>query len=478
MRVFYGGLSNETNAFSPIPCGEPDFVPFSLTANEAVRGALFAPLLACGAQIVEGVNLVAQPAGPIEAKAYRALRDRLIAEIEQGGPFDAVLLNLHGAMAAQDVDDCEADILRRVRDIVGPGAFLGAVLDPHCHMSAAMVAHADVLTVYKEYPHTDIGAATLQLFEISAAWLEQRFEIRRALVGCDQIDIYYTDTALMRRLVADLHRMEADPKVLSAAFVHGFPWGDTPDLGSKALVYTIQDQGLAERLAEEIAGRASSLRGQCGPKTLSARDAVRRSAVLEGLSVLADVADNAGGGAPSDSTFIVHELLAGAPLPAAVAAIWDPAAVHQAFAAGLGARLSLSIGGKHGAISGPPVAGEVTVTGLKRNHVEPAPGYGGLMVGFGDLAAVQVGAVTLVLSTLRSQAFSPEIFAAVGVEIADQRVLVVKSTQHFRSGFDPVAARTFYVDTPGALSFNFPAVPYVKAPRTLWPLSTKRHERA
>lgn len=469
VRVFYGGVSNETNAFSPLPCGVEDFVPFTLARDPKARRRIFGALLDRGAELVEGVNLIAQPAGPIAGLAYAELRDCLLDDIARSAPLDAVLLNLHGAMAAEDVDDCEGDILRRVRELAGPGAFIGAVLDPHCHLSGAMLEHADLLTIYKEYPHTDIAEATIQLVEVCAGWLDEPFEIAQAVFDCQQIGIYYTTSSPMREQVARLREVERSPGVLAASIAHGFPWGDDPELGTKALVYTRADQALAESLATDLGRQMMSLRGLCGPRTIGPKDAVRRIAVLEGLSVLADVADNAGGGAPGDSTFLVHALLQHQGVASAVAALWDPENVAMAHEAGVGAVLQMSIGGRFGDISGPPVVGEVVVTGLKRDHNEPAPGYGGLQVAFGDLAAVQIGEVTIVLASRRSQAFSPGIFSAVGVDLTAKRAAIVKSTQHFRAGFDPIAKRTFYVDTPGALSLDFARIPYRKAPHGLWP---------
>ena len=474
MRVFYGGLSNETNAFSPLPCGVGDFAPFTLARDPASRSQIFGALLNRGAELIEGVNLVAQPAGPIASLAYTELRDRLLGEIAQSGPLDAVLLNLHGAMAAEDIGDCEGDILRRVRELVGPTVFIGAVLDPHCHLSASMLSHSDLLTIYKEYPHTDIAEATAQLVEVCAQWLDEPFTITHSVFDCQQIDIYYTTSSPMREQVTYLRQLESTPGVLAASIAHGFPWGDDPELGARTLVYTRADQVLAENLATSLGKQVMSLRGLCGPRTIGPDDAVRRVAVLEGLSVLADVADNPGGGAPGDSTFLIHALLQHPGIPSAVAALWDPENVAMAHKAGVGAVLQMSIGGRFGDISGPPVVGEVVVTGLKRRHYEPAPGYGGLHVAFGDLAAVEIGDVTIVLASRRSQVFSPGVFTAVGVDLAATRAVIVKSTQHFRAGFDPVATRTFYVDTPGALSLDFARIPYRKAPRDLWPLNGAR----
>lgn len=470
MRIFYGGLANETNAFSPIPCTEDDFLDFNQLLGSASRDAMLAPFHAQGWNVVQGFNRIAQPAGLVQDVAYARLSAQLLAEIAATGPFDGVVLNLHGAMAAETVNDCEGDLLARMRSLVGPETFVGAVLDPHCHMTDAMRRNADMLVLYKEYPHTDIVEATAQLAAMCVRrLLAQTPAITSALFDCRQIDIYHTTESPMRELVTDLRALEREPGVLSVSIVHGFPWGDSPDLGSRVLVYTNGDEALATHKAREIGERLIGLRGQCHPATQTPMEALAIAAQSDGLTVLADFADNAGGGAASDSTFLLQALLSAAPGPSAIGAFWAPELVDAAFQAGIGHHISASLGGRHGPASGTAVRLEGEVIGLKRRHRETAPGYGGFHVEFGDVVAIRMGAVTVLLSSLRCQAFGPALFEDLGVPLSGLKLVAVKSTQHFRAGFDPFAARTLYVDTPGALTMDFAHIPYRHAPPDLWP---------
>ncbi|MGV3479300.1 MAG: M81 family metallopeptidase [Sphingobium sp.] len=470
MKIYYGGLSTETNAFSPIPCGVEDFVDSGLlTADRPDTDLVFEAVHAVGGTVIRGLNLIAQPAGPVTAAAYEALTRALIDDIAALGPFSGIILNLHGAMAAETVSDCEGDILRRVRALVGPGVFIGAVLDPHSHLTSAMLGHADVLIAYREYPHTDIADATAKLFDLCVHRLCLGIAMLPCVFDCAQIDIYYTAAAPMRDLLAELELIEEDPEILSISIIHGFPWGDSADLGTKILVYVRSDIERGRALAADIGNRMIGLRGTCGPKPLDAGQAISIARELDGIVVMADIADNAGGGAPGDSTFLLKSLLQHPGPPSLIGAIWDPVSVGLAFKAGLGNRIALRIGGKVGASSGDPVDIVGKVVGLARDHRETAPGYGDVTIDFGDVAAIRIDRITIVMSTLRSQVFSPDIFRAVGIAPEEMKIIAVKSTQHFRAGFDALADHVLYVDTPGALSLRFERLPYRHVPRTHWP---------
>jgi len=475
LRIYYGGLSTETNAFSPIPCGIEDFVDSGLlAAGTPAADRIVDAVHAAGGTVTMGLNLIAQPAGRVTTAAYEALTRALIDDIAAQGPFSGIILNLHGAMAAETISDCEGDILGRIRALVGAHVFIGAVLDPHSHLTPAMLRHADVLIAYQEYPHTDIADATSKLFDLCIRRLRQGIALLPSVFDCAQIDIYYTGAAAMRALLADLKTFEEDPEILSISVIHGFPWGDSPDLGTKILVYMRSDIERGRALAADIGRRMIDLRGQCGPQPLDAAEAIAAARRLDGVVVMADIADNAGGGAPGDSTFLLRSLLQHPGPPSLIGAIWDPVCVGLAFKAGLGNRIALRIGGKISAFSGDPVDIVGEVVGLARHHRESAPGYGDMTVDFGDVAAIRVDTLTIVMSTLRSQVFSPELFRAAGIVPETMKIIVVKSTQHFRAGFDALADHVLYVDTPGALSLRFEQLPYRHVPRTHWP----RQDRA
>ena len=468
MRIYYGGISNETNAFSPIPCSAADFIEADFGHGADTRRTLFGPLLDRGAEIVVGPNLIAQPAGPITTAAWIELRDALLADLDARKPFDAVLLNLHGAMATPDIEDCEADLLARVRERSGAHAFLGAALDPHCHLSDAMVELADALVCYKEYPHTDIAETTQALAALCARQLDSGHRAAAAMYDCKQLDLYHTTREPMRSFVARLRQLETAGAALSISIAHGFPWGDSASIGTKVLVYTdaAQDNGAA--LAATLGNELRALRGKCAPPLTSIDALLAAARATQGLIVAADLADNPGGGAPGDSTYVLSRLLATPPGPCAIGALWDPIATAFAFKAGLGATLPLRIGGKCSALSGAPVDLVAEVIGLSRDLHQTAPGYGGISVPTGDVAGLRVGDVEIALCSERTQTFSPEVFAAAGIALATRRLVVVKSTQHFHAGFGALAEQIFYIDAPGTLGFDLSALPYRRAPNDLW----------
>jgi microcystin degradation protein MlrC len=183
--------------------------------------------------------------------------------------------------------------------------------------------------------------------------------------------------------------------------------------------------------------------------------------------VLAEPTDNAGGGAPSDNTTILRELIARNAENAAVGPTWDPVAVKLCFDAGLGAEFPLRFGGKTGPRSGLPVDAMVTVTGLARDAWQS---FGPTKVPLGDCAAVRVGGIEAVLITKRTQALGLELFTTLGIDPLARRILVVKSTNHFMAAFGPIAKKVIYVDSDAPLSRDYRKIAYTNVTRPIWPL--------
>lgn len=482
MKVFTATLGTETNTFSPIPTGMAAFEHTLLlhAGQRLEQPALPAgPLWAArrraqekGWQVVEGLCAFAMPGGITTRATYEALRDELLRDLRAAMPVDMVLLGMHGAMVADGYDDCEGDILARVRDIVGPKTVIGAELDPHCHLSEAMLTHADALICFKEYPHTDFIERGAELVDLCAAAAEGRVRPVSAVFDCRMIAAYHTPREPMRSFVDKIKSLEGKNGILSISVAHGFPWADVPDMGTKVLVIVDGDRAKAAALAEELGHELIGSRGRTAPPYLTIDQALdRASAAPAGPVVIADTADNAGGGAPSDSTFILQRVLERGLSDVGLAPLWDPVAVGFCFDAGEGARLELRIGGKTGPMSGPPLDLAVRVTRL---GLQLRQSFGAATAPVGDAAAVTIEHpnsrnVELVLNTARTQATGLELFTGLGIDPTRKRIVVVKSSQHFHAAYAPIAKQVLYVGGPGAISSDLTSLAFRRIRRPKWP---------
>ena len=420
-----------------------------------------------GHELVESLAAFAQPAGPTVRQVYEALRDEILEAAEAALPLDIVLLGLHGAMVAEGYDDCEGDLIARLREVVGEETFIGAELDLHCHLSRAMVAGADCLIAYKHYPHTDIAERACELFAIAERSARGEVQPVTAVYDCAMSGMWRTSEPAMAEFVQAMKRAEMREEILSVSLAHGFPWGDVSDAGAKLWVVADGDRKRAVSLARELGERFTYMRDETAARQLGMADALDRAESLPGPVVIADIADNAGGGAPGDSTFILEEMLARGLSDVVTGCYWDSQAVRFCMEAGQGARLALRIGGKTGPASGDPVDLDVEVMALAENHAQT--GLGEMTVPLGPSAWVRAKGVDIVLTGLRSQVFAPDAFTGLGIDLGAAHIVVVKSTQHFHAAFAPLASDILYAETPGALSMDFANIPYRKRSPDFWP---------
>lgn len=477
MKIFTACLSTEINTFSPIPTGYANFAETYLVRGGAHPEQVLAfavPLLIFRRlaeerqwSVVESLCALAGPAGLTARPVYESFREEILADLQQALPVDMVLLNLHGAMVADGYDDCEGDLIAAIRQVVGPDVPIGAELDPHCHLTQAMVQHATALVCYKEYPHTDIAACAEDLFRLVADAAEGKTRPEMALFDCRMIGIYHTTTEPMKSYVDHIKNLEGQNGVLSISIAHGFPWGDVPEMGTRVLVITDNRPETGLSLAEALGRQLFDMREQLRPDYLSLAEGLDRALAITGRPVvIADVSDNAGGGAAGDSTFILQALLERGIEDAAIACIWDPVAVSLAMEAGEGARLDLRIGGKIGPASGSPVDLPVTVTKIVRNAFQS---FAGDSVRLGDAVAVRANGIDIILNSFRTQTFAPDCFSNLGLDPHQKRLLVVKSSQHFYAAFAPLAAEVLYVAAPGAIVPTLADIPYQRIDRHKWP---------
>ncbi|KDP88696.1 hypothetical protein CF70_029000 [Cupriavidus sp. SK-3] len=479
MRVFTGSLATETNTFAPLPTSLDAFVDrgyYPAGTHPPEMTVFSGPLWAArqrgrerGWAVIEGMAAGAQPGGITTRHAYETLRDELLGDLRRALPVDMVVLGLHGAMVADGYEDCEGDLLARVRALAGPGVVVGAELDPHCHLSDAMVANADMLVAYKEYPHTDIRERALELVDFCAAQAEGRITPVAAVVDCEMVVTIRTNQEPARSYVDRLMALEGRDGILSISVAHGFPWGDVPEMGTRLLVYADGDAGAAQRLARRLADELIGMREQLTPACPGPDEAIDQAlAYGDAPVVIADAADNPGGGAAGDATFMLHRLRQRGVGNVAVGPLWDPVAVRIAFSAGVGARLPLRIGGKVSTMSGAPIDLVCTVKALVPDMV--MTGLSGAPAAVGNAALVEAEGIEIVLITLRAQALDTDVFTQLGCRLEDKTLIVVKSAQHFHTAFSRIARHVIYADAPGSVSLNLSALPYRRARRPKWPI--------
>ena len=479
MRLFAATLATETNTFSPLPTslaayqesvfyrpGEhPDDAPRMCTAPLFVARRRAAEE---GFTLIEGSCFAASPSGTTNRADYELMRDEILDQLKAAMPVDGVLFGLHGAMVAYGYDDVEGDILERARAIVGKKCVIGVELDPHCHLTLKRIRACDIIICYKEYPHTDVVDRAQDVLDLVLATLRGKIKPVMALYDCRQLQSYPTTEPLMRAFVDRIKAMEGKDRILSISIVHCFPYADVPENSSRVLVIADGEKTKADQLATRLGRVLVTMRGKTVPPFLDIADGVAAAVASNAAPVvIAEPADNAGGGAPSDNTSIVRHLIERNVEGAVVGPIWDPIAVRLCFDAGEGAALPLRFGGKIGPASGVPVDAMVTVMRLAHDCWQS---FGPTRVPLGDCAAVRVGGVEVVLITNRTQALGLELFTNLGIDPRQRRIVVVKSTNHFMAAFGPIAKRVIYVDTDAPLARDYRKIAYQRVERPIWPL--------
>ncbi len=482
MRIFATTIATETNTFSPLPTSmdgyrEGVFLRPGEHPTDAPRMCT-APLFVArqraaaeGFTLIEGSCFAASPAGYTNQADYETMREEVLGQLRAALPLDGVLLGLHGAMVAHGYDDVEGDICRRVREIVGPDCVIGMELDPHCHLTLERVRQCDIIILYKEFPHTDVVDRAEELLTLVLATIRKQIKPVMSVYDCRQIGSYPTTLPLMRGFVDRMMAMEGKDGILSISIGHCFPYADVPELGGRILVVVDGDKAQADRLAATIGEEFVSMRGRTAPEYFEV-DAGITAGIAANASpvVMADPADNAGGGAPSDNTTILKRLIERDVQEACLGPIWDPIAVRLCFDAGVGATFALRFGGKTGPASGTPVDAMATVTGLKRDCWQS---FGPTQGQLGDCAAIRIGGVEVVLITNRTQALGLELFRNVGIEPTERRLVVVKSTNHFMAAYGPIAKKVLYIDADGPIPRDYRKIPYTKVNRPIWPLDAE-----
>ncbi|MEX0280210.1 MAG: MlrC C-terminal domain-containing protein, partial [Arenibacterium sp.] len=340
-------------------------------------------------------------------------------------------------------------------------------IDPHHHLTDEMMNAADLIVAYKEYPHTDSPDRARDLFAMVADMVDGKIKPIMRDYDCRMITMYHTPMAPMRGFVDDMMAQEGKDGVLSLSLSHGFPWGDTERTGTRMLAITDNNAERASSVAEIFGKKLWELRDQLLAGWPDIGGALDRVAAGNAFPfVLADFADNAGGGAPSDSTFVLREVLDRGLSDIALGIFWDPVVVRMCRELGEGAELDVRLGGKVGPMSGDPVDLRVTVCAAREGMSQM---MGETSMEMGNAVWLQAGGVHLVVNDKRTQCFHPSAFTDLGIDLSSMKAVVVKSSQHFYAGFAPIASEVIHINGPGAIPPDFANIPFKKRAGDYWP---------
>ncbi len=475
MRVAVGGIWHETNTFAPARTALADF---EVHEGEALRkafqgtktplGGYLDAARTGGFEILPCLFASATPAGTVGRDVYEGLAARFLEGLQAARP-EAVLLDLHGAMAVDGIDEVEADLVGRIRARLGQVP-IGAVLDFHANVSDAFVERVDVFAGYDTYPHVDPYDRAVEVAGLLGR-KTARAVARPPLLTVPQAQ--QTDRPPMGELLAMAHEAEREPGVLTVTVAGGFAYADVPHAGLSVTATTDGDPALARKVADRIARAAWERRAAFEVSNPSPDEAVARALREKaGPVILVDQADNIGGGGPGDGTVLLAALLrAGA--KGAVVTLTDPEAVGLAWQSGPGAALDLALGGKIDRLHGDPVRVRATVVRTGSGDFTYKGTYmTNRRVTAGRSAVLDAGGVFVVIRERKVMPFDRQEIEAMGVEAASARIIVVKSALAWKAAYGDLAKAVILADTPGVCTARLGTLPYKKLRRPVAPLDS------
>ncbi len=487
MRIIVGGFQHETNTFAPSKADLRDFERGggwpALVSGDAMLSALkdtnipaagfIAAAQEKGHEIVPTTWCAASPSAHVTQAAYETIAARLIEQIRAALPADAVFLDLHGAMVAEHLEDGEGELLARVRAVIGDALPLVVSLDLHANVSARMLELADLLVAFRTYPHIDRARTGVRAFD----YLQQRFDGLARQPACSRrqpflIPLCWQSTFLepAQSLYGLLEREEAQPGMTSLSWCMGFPAADIADCGGVLWGYGEPDavRRAVDRLMQAILAAEPKFAGTLYDPDGAVRQAHALSDPAQGPVVIADAQDNPGAGSDSDTTGMLRALVAADAQDAAIGLIVDPQAAALAHQAGAGARLRLALGGKSGVPSDAPLDADYVVETLSDGRFQAkGPFYKGVHMALGPSACLRLGGVRIVVTTNKTQMADAGLFRFVGITPEKQRILVVKSSVHFRADFEPFASHVLVAVAPGAMEMDPAQLPWTRLPAQL-----------
>jgi microcystin degradation protein MlrC len=495
MMIAFGSFSHETNTFSVERTDFKRFAPNGLRKGKDLLNYFSGAEEYLGGMIrtakKEGVELAplieATAVGPLITKECLALiSGELFEALEKvKGHIDGICLALHGAGCAEGAPDLEAFILKGIRKIVGCHIPITVALDLHGNITPEMASLANGLFGIKEYPHTDCAAAGSRSMEALIGMIKSGKKLYTALVPLPLFISPANASTIkgpMKEVKELVLKAEKEYGLEDAAFFHGFPYQDVQHAGASVTTVSA-DKELASRAAGELAAAIWDRREAFAVPSLSAKEAVEKAMVSlvkarnearKGYVVINETSDNPGGGAPCNGTHLLRALMEMHSDKLILAFIHDPEIACKAYNVGKGGRISGLLGGKTDRIHGDPIHldnAEVLNAG-NGEVITVSPMWKGNKLDYGKIARIKAGPVeVMVTEKLAQQVFDDALFKAAGVDLDEYNIVGIKSSNHFRAFFEPLALAIITADPPGIHTGNFSQLPYHNIQRLVFPLN-------
>jgi microcystin degradation protein MlrC len=487
MRVVAAMFKHETNTFSPVPTplarfgdGGPYWGDAALAQYRGTNtplGAFIDLAEARGAELSVPVAGEAWPSGRVADDAYATVTDAILAAVDAG--CDVLLLDLHGAMATESLDDGEGALVARIRE-AHPDLPIAVALDLHANVTDALVRNATAIAGFKTYPHVDMYATGERVGRIVLDAAEGKATPRMAWGNRPMIPHIMrqgTDEAPMRDLIASAEALEADG-ALAASVFGGFPHADIRDAGLSCIVVTEGRMDRAERGCAELLDQAWAAREAFVYRSEPLATAVARAkALADGPVLLLDHSDNCGSGGTQDVMTVIAEVLRQELDDVVVFAVHDPEAVAAMAEAGVGAEVTLALGGKYAmpaiGLEGRPleVTGRVRLLG-DGGYTIQGPMYTGVRVSMGRAAVLDTGRARLVVIERHHEPWDVGCLTSLGLDPTRTRYVLLKSRVHWRAGFWPLVRHVVDLAGDGVTTSDYGRLGFERLRRPIYPLDT------
>ena len=479
LKIALAGVSHETNTYcaQPTPLeaftvrrrGDEELAQAS-ARSEQIRAAAEE----IGAELVPVYMAGEKPSGTIEAAAWAQMKADLLADLKAELPVDGVLLSLHGAGVVEGEDDLEGDLAEAVRELVGPNVPITAFFDLHGNATQRMADALDITLACHEYPHVDLlerGVEALKLIpRIRSGELKPVTHVETLPMLLQPSDTF---EGPMKKVNELCRSIEERPGIIECGLFHGFPYADTPLVGCHIIVTTDGDPDLARTTAAEVGAYIWENRDSFLRPCLTSEEAIAQALAVDGLPVVInETSDNPGGGSPGDGTHLLRALIDQKVEGCCFGFVFDPEVIAQAIEAGVGSTIDVKLGGKHDDIHGAPIEAEAYVKAITDGKFTGRDRYK-YPQDLGKSVRLVIGGIDVVVTDKPGQVSDSGVFLLHGIDVDVYKIVALKSSNHFRAGFQDRAKAIITADGPGLTTLNIASFDRVRTPRPIWPLDAE-----